>query len=118
MTEPPKFTLALGPSFRRQAKKLEKRYPSWGLDLLRLRAELLANPITGIPLGQDCYKIRLAITSKNRGKSGGAPVITCVKVVGETVYLLTVFDKSDRENLAEGELDALLAEAGLVREKQ
>lgn len=116
MSELPKFAIALGPRFLRQAKKLEKRYPSWGLDLLRLRAELLANPATGVPLGKDCYKIRLAITSKNRGKSGGARVITCVKVVGETVYLLTIFDKADRENLAEGELDALLAEAGLVGE--
>ncbi len=75
---------------------------------------LLTTPAAGTPLGRDCYKIRLAITSKNRGKSGGARVITCVKVVGETVYLLTVFDKADRANLAEGELDALLAEAGLV----
>ena len=67
-------------------------------------------------MGRGCYKIRFAITSKNRGKSGGARVVTCVKVVGETVYLLTVFDKADRENLADGELDFLLAEAGLTSE--
>ena len=54
------------------------------------------------------------ITSKNRGKSGGARVITCVKMVGETICLLTVFDKADRANLTAGELDALFAEAGLV----
>ena len=83
-------------------------------DLGSLAARLAQQPLQGTPLGRDCYKIRLAIASKNRGKSGGARVITCVKVVGETVYLLTVFDKADRANLAEGELDALLAEAGLA----
>ena len=51
MSEPPKFAIALGPRFLRQAKKLEKRYPSWGVDLLRLRAELLVNPAAGVPLG-------------------------------------------------------------------
>ena len=74
---------------------------------------LRVTPQQGTRLGRDCYKIRLAIASKNKGKSGGARVVTCVKVIGQTVYLLTIFDKADRENLAEGELDALLAEAGL-----
>jgi len=30
----------------------------------------------GTPLGNDVYKIRLAIASKNKGKSGGARVIS------------------------------------------
>jgi hypothetical protein len=101
------------PTFKRQVKRLVKKYASFRDDLQAVVAALLEDPTQGIPLGQGCYKIRLAIASKNRGKSGGARVITCVKVVGETVYLLTVFDKADRENLANGELDALLAEAGL-----
>ncbi|MBC7448456.1 MAG: type II toxin-antitoxin system RelE/ParE family toxin [Hymenobacteraceae bacterium] len=104
------------PTFSRQAKRLLKKYVSFNDDLRALAASLMATPQQGTPLGKDCYKIRLALTSKNRGKSGGARVVTCVKVVGETVYLLTVFDKADRENLAEGELDVLLAEAGLVGE--
>ena len=52
----------------------------------------------------------MAITSKNRGKSGGARIITNVHVVGETVYLLSIYDKSDKSNLDEGELDELLKE--------
>ena len=79
-------------------------------DILALQASLLDSPIQGTPLGRDCYKIRMAITSKNRGKSGGARIITNVHVVGETVYLLSIYDKSDKSNLDEGELDELLKE--------
>ena len=71
------------------------------------------NSLQGDALGASCCKVRMAIAAKNKGKSGGARVITCVKIVGETVYLLTVYDKSDRENLAPGELDALLANVSL-----
>lgn len=108
-----RFTLLEGPDFGRQAKRLNKKYASFSRDLLDLIEILRVTPQQGTRLGRDCYKIRLAIASKNKGKSGGARVVTCVKVIGQTVYLLTIFDKADRENLAEGELDALLAEAGL-----
>lgn len=41
----------------------------------------------GIPLGKNCYKIRLKISSKNSGKSGGARIITHVFLEGDTVTL-------------------------------
>lgn len=62
----------------------------------------------GISLGQDCFKIRLAIKSKGKGKSGGARLITCVKIVQETAYLLTIFDKSEQENISNKDLNELL----------
>ena len=99
--------------FRRAAKPLLKKYVSLRIELLNLTESLETTPIQGEPLGQDCYKLRLAIASKGQGKRGGARVVTCVKVVAETVYVLTIFDKSERENLAPGELDALLIAAGL-----
>ena len=55
----------------------------------------------------------MAITSKGKGKSGGSRVIICVKVVNQTVYLLTIYDKSDKENISDKELDELLHLAGL-----
>jgi hypothetical protein len=66
------------------------------------------NPIQGEPLGKDCYKIRMAIASKNKGKSGGSRVITCVKVVNETVFLLSIYDKSEKENIEDSKLKSLL----------
>ena len=72
------------------------------------------NPLQGEPLGKDCYKVRMAIASKGKGKSGGSRVITCVKMVGQVVYLLTIYDKSDQENISDKELDELLKLAGLM----
>ncbi|WP_317129146.1 type II toxin-antitoxin system RelE/ParE family toxin [Hymenobacter sp. UV11] len=65
-------------------------------------------------MGRDCYKVRMSIAAKNKGKSGGARVITCVKVVGETVYLLTIYDKSEQESISDNERDDLLRENGLL----
>jgi hypothetical protein len=59
-------------------------------------------------LGRDCYKIRIAITSKNKGKSGGSRVITCVKVLNETVFSLSIYDKSEKENIEDSKLKSLL----------
>jgi hypothetical protein len=74
---------------------------------------LQENPTQGEPLGKDCFKIRMAITSKGKGKSGGSRVITCVKIVNQIAYLLTIFDKSDKKNISDIELDELLHIAGL-----
>jgi mRNA-degrading endonuclease RelE of RelBE toxin-antitoxin system len=52
------------------------------------------NPVQGAPLGNCCYKIRLAIRSKGKGKSGGTRVISFVQVIKEEVLLLSVHDQS------------------------
>ena len=62
----------------------------------------------GIPIGRNCYKIRLSIKSKDTGKSGGARVITCVVAVRKEVYLLSIYDKSDQETLTGKRLKELL----------
>ena len=67
-----------------------------------------------MPLGKDCYKVRMAISSKNQGKSGGARVITCVKIVDDTLYLLSIYDKSEQENIPDDEIDAVLKSLGLL----
>jgi len=71
---------------------------------------LKEEPEQGTPLGNNCYKIRLAIASKGKGKSGGSRVITYVHVLQTTVYLLTIFDKSEKENIPDKELEGLLKE--------
>lgn len=94
--------------FERQTKRLVKKHPSLKTDLLKLVTELQENPDKGTPLGKDCYKIRLAISSKGRGKSGGARVITNFVVIESTVYLLSIYDKSEKENITDKELSELL----------
>ena len=91
--------------FLNDLKPLAKKYPSIFQDLNKLITKLEVNPIEeGIPLGWDCYKIRMAITSKGKGKSGGARVIACVKIVAGNVHLVSIFDKSEMENIADKEL--------------
>ena len=97
-------------TFDRQIKRLSRKYPSLKKDFAIFLDNLEENPTQGTSLGKNCFKIRLAISSKNQGKSGGARVITNVHIVGQTVYLLSIYDKSRKGNLDEGELEALLQE--------
>jgi mRNA-degrading endonuclease RelE of RelBE toxin-antitoxin system len=96
------------PKFERELKRLAKKYPSLKSDFSILLASIKENPSQGISLGNDCYKMRMSIASKGKGKSGGARVVTCLKIVQETVYLLTLFDKSEKENIQDSELKELL----------
>ena len=93
--------------FLSDLKSLAKKYPSILNDIKSLISKLEVNPLEeGIPLGWDCHKIRMAITSKGKGKgkSGGARVIACVKVIAGNVHLVSIFDKSEMENIADKEL--------------
>ena len=94
--------------FERQAKKLIKKYPSLKSELLTLVQELKQDPYIGAALGKNCYKIRLAIKSKKKGKSGGARVITNFVVSENSVFLLSIYDKADKETLTNKELEELL----------
>jgi mRNA-degrading endonuclease RelE of RelBE toxin-antitoxin system len=97
-------------NFERDAKALLKKYASLRQELARLGEELQENPTLGTPLGQDCYKIRLAIKSKGKGKSGGARIITYVVTDNQEVILLTIYDKQVKDNISEKELKELLDE--------
>lgn len=87
-----------------------KKYPSLKKEMIELQEMVSSNPTLGTPLGQDCYKIRLAIKSKRKGKSGGARVITNVKIIGETVYLLSIYDKSEKDDYTDEELNNWLSD--------
>ncbi len=102
------FKVLTTSDFKKDSKPLLKKYKSLKTEILDLIASLEEEPTQGKPLGNDCYKIRLAIKSKGKGKSGGARVITCVKVVDGFVYLLTIYSKSEKDNISDKELQELL----------
>jgi mRNA-degrading endonuclease RelE of RelBE toxin-antitoxin system len=54
--------------FERELKRLNKKYPSLRTDFALFLESLEDNPIQGSFIGKDCYKVRLAISSKNQGK--------------------------------------------------
>jgi mRNA-degrading endonuclease RelE of RelBE toxin-antitoxin system len=101
-------------SFEKELKNLSKKYRSIKDDILSLSKSLKNNPLQGIPLGKDCYKVRMAISSKNSGKSGGARVITCVKIINQNVYLVSIFDKSEKENISDDELTKIIKSSELI----
>ncbi|MBS1761158.1 MAG: type II toxin-antitoxin system RelE/ParE family toxin [Bacteroidetes bacterium] len=96
------------PPFDKQLKRLAKKYPSLKNDFAGLLESLEQKPEQGTNLGNNCYKIRIAIASKGKGKSGGARVITNFVIAEETVFLISIYDKSEKENLTDKELDELL----------
>lgn len=96
------------PPFDKQLKRLAKKYPSLISDFSNLLDSLEAKPEQGMAIGNGCYKTRMAIRSKGKGKSGGARVITHLHVAGNTVFLLSIYDKADRENISNAELKKLL----------
>jgi hypothetical protein len=113
-----KAEVRLSENFVKQAKRLQKRHNSLTEDILRLIEVLVENPLLGIPLGMNCFKIRMAIKSKNKGKSGGARVISHVLVkseeneLGETVViLLYLYDKSELDTVTDKQLTELLKAA-------
>jgi len=104
--------------FDKQVKTLSKKYRSLPNDLDVFKKELLKNPLIGDDLGNNTRKVRMAIASKNKGKSGGARVITCnmlVDVENAEIYLLTIYDKGEQDTISKGEIQHLKTISGLIQ---
>jgi mRNA-degrading endonuclease RelE of RelBE toxin-antitoxin system len=101
-------------SFYKELKPLAKKYKSLKKDLSDFENDLLENPFLGTPIGKNCYKVRIKISSKSSGKSGGARIITFVKIQRKTVYLLSIYDKSEKENISDSELLKSLKEINTI----
>lgn len=102
------YSIITIPPFDRQLKRLCKKYPSLKEEFLELIISLEQNPEQGSNLGNGCFKIRIAIASKGKGKAGGARVITNFVIDDKIVYLLSIYDKSEKETLTDNELKELL----------
>lgn len=102
------FDIIATEPFERKLKRLAKKYKSLSADLSTLFDELSENPTLGTSIGKDCYKIRLSIKSKGKGKSGGARLITYVRIIKETVFLMDIYDKSEQVNINGKELEKLI----------
>jgi len=96
--------------FRKEYKKLAKKYVSLREDVSSLVETLKENPTTGTNLGNNIYKIRIAISSKGKGKSGGARIITYFVNKDNIVYLLSIYDKSEEANISDKEIKKILKE--------
>lgn len=102
------FNIIATEPFEKKLKRLAKKYKSLKADLLEVIEQLAENPTLGTPIGKECYKIRVAITSKGKGKSGGARMITYVRIVSQNVFLIDIYDKSEQANISDKELQLLI----------
>ncbi len=84
--------------FAKSIKLLAKKHRSIKQDLKAFANSLKEDPFQGDELSPGIRKVRMAISSKGRGKSGGARIITYTIVVAENqgrVYLIDIYDKAD-----------------------
>ena len=96
------------PHFDREMKRLSKKYVSLKNEYKELIKELEKNSELGTHLGNSIYKIRIGIASKGKGKRGGARVITFLKTVHETVYLLSIYDKGEKDTISDNEIREII----------
>lgn len=103
--------IEVGPEFKRQFKRLAKKYHSLRNDLDSWKKEILEDPFQGDDLGGGVRKIRMVIADKGKGKSGGARILTLnVKVSedGMNVTLLTIYDKGEISNVKDEFIEFLI----------
>lgn len=107
------ITFDYTPEFLKSAKILSKRYRSFAEDLKKLCNDIIENPEIGDDLGNGIRKIRMAIKSKGKRKSGGARVILLtisVDVFTSKVIFLYVYDKSDMANVSDSKIKQILSD--------
>ena len=101
------YNISSLPLFDKQAKRLARKYPSLKNDLAKLLDRLSETPDHGKALGSGFFKIRISISSKGKGKSSGARIITYLKVTSTTVYLVSIYDKSEQSTITDKELEQI-----------
>ena len=103
-----RFKILTSKLFDKEFKSLCKKHSSAKTDVVSTVQLLQQDPFQGINLGNNCYKIRIAIKSKGKGKSGGARLITNVCIIEDEIYLLSIYDKSEKESISDKDLDIVL----------
>jgi mRNA-degrading endonuclease RelE of RelBE toxin-antitoxin system len=103
------YRILTTPRFKKEVKKLSKKFKKIKDDILILVHEIQKNPKSGVSLGNGAYKVRVSNSSIPTGKSGGFRVITYF-LDGDDIYFLTIYSKTEKENISDNELSEILGE--------
>ena len=95
-------------TFNKSVKHLKKRFKNIENDCNNFINSIEYENDLGVHLGKGIYKVRIANSNKNSGKSGGYRLISYLKLIESELFLLYIYDKSDLENLSENEIDSLV----------
>jgi mRNA-degrading endonuclease RelE of RelBE toxin-antitoxin system len=110
------MTIETSPRFDKELKNLASHYHSVKQDYKDFLESLQKNPLQGNNLGKGIRKVRMTITDKGKGKSGGARVLTYTALLAENdgkLLLLTIYDKSNRSTMTVKEIRTLIKQCGL-----
>lgn len=104
------YNIEVTAHFTKQLKRLVTKFPSLKNEFHILVSTLKENPEQGTYIGNNCYKMRMSISSKGRGKSGGARVITHVQIIETKVFLLSIYDKFELNDIGDKDLNTWIKE--------
>lgn len=93
------FDVLFSTAFKKELKRIAKKHRQIFKDIHQLIDDLAEDPTLGTDLGQNVYKIRIAISGTSKGKSGGARVITYVKFTNEAVILAEIYLKNEYDTV-------------------
>jgi mRNA-degrading endonuclease RelE of RelBE toxin-antitoxin system len=110
--EIPKREVRFLARFKKDLKHYAKKYRRIRTDLTPLleqlaNGELIGNRVMG--LSAILYKARIANSDARKGKSGGYCVLYFV-AINEIVLLMTIYSKSEKEDVTSQELEEMLSE--------
>jgi mRNA-degrading endonuclease RelE of RelBE toxin-antitoxin system len=101
LTDFPLIEIRLTPDFKRQVRKLEKKYRQIKSDLQPILTQMQMGEVIGdrlVGIDAEVFKVRVRNSDTNRGKSSGYRVIYWLKLP-ECVVLLDIYSKSDQNNI-------------------
>jgi mRNA-degrading endonuclease RelE of RelBE toxin-antitoxin system len=97
--------------YEKAFKKLSKKFKTIDKDIDTFLLSVNNKDDLGVELKSNIFKVRIANSSKNKGKSAGYRLLTYVALVKNELHLLYIYDKSSIGNLTESEVDAMISNA-------
>ena len=103
-----KYTVVEQDLYTKALKKLSKTYRNIDVDIKDFLASINTKEDLGIELKSNIFKVRVANSDKNKGKSAGYRLISYLAIVENELHLLYIYDKSKLVNVTEKEVDELV----------
>jgi len=103
-----KYTVVEQELYKKAIKKLSKTYRNIDLDIKDFLKSINTKEDLGIELKSNVFKVRVANSDKNKGKSAGYRLISYLSIVESELHLLYIYDKSKLVNVTEKEVDELV----------
>lgn len=94
-------------NFLKEAKSLSKKFKLLKSDLKEAIHEIKSSKDFGVYLGFNLFKKRVKNSSIPTGKSGGFRIIIYQQLENK-IILISIFSKTDKENLSDDELSTAL----------